>query len=44
LIELNTFNIRGRYPDIETKAPSKEQVESTLDQAKDVFEWLMQQL
>ena len=43
LIELNTFNIRGRYPDMETKAPSRTQVESILDLAKDVFEWLMRQ-
>jgi HEPN domain-containing protein len=41
LIELNTFNIQGRYPDVETKAPSKSQVESIFNRAKDVFEWLM---
>ena len=43
LIELNTFNIRGRYPDMETKTVSRKQAESTLNQAKDVFEWLMRQ-
>jgi HEPN domain-containing protein len=44
LTEINTYNIRGRYPDIPIKVPSIQEAKSILEQAEDLYEWLIKQL
>ncbi|MBU4226104.1 MAG: HEPN domain-containing protein [Chloroflexi bacterium] len=44
LAKLNTFNIRGRYSDVPMEKPTLAQAESIFKHAKEVFEWLVEQL
>lgn len=44
MVELTTFNIRGRYRDIPVKRVSAEQAKVIFSHAKEVFQWLMSQL
>lgn len=44
LAKLNTFNIRGRYSDVPMEKPTPAQAESIFQHAKEVFEWLIEQL
>ena len=44
LTEINTYNIRGRYPDIPIEAPSLREAKSILVQAEDFYEWLIKLL
>lgn len=41
---MNSFNIRGRYPEMMGKPPSAKQTQAILKQAKEVLEWLIAQL
>ena len=43
-IEFNTFNIRGRYPDLLDKGLTHKEAREYYRKAREVFEWLMKQL
>lgn len=44
LAELNILNIEGRYPDMLQIPPSLKTAQCYLEQATEVYQWLMQQL
>jgi HEPN domain-containing protein len=44
LVELNTFNVRGRYSDTPMEQPTKDQTMFIFKQAKEVFKWLTELL
>ncbi len=44
LTEMNTFNIRGRYPDLGIEAPPLKQAKAYLKQAQEAYIWLKKQL
>jgi HEPN domain-containing protein len=44
LADLSIFSIEGRYPDMLLPTPSVEQAQSVLEQATELFQWLMSQL
>ncbi len=43
LAEMNAFHIEGRYPELLTKPPTKEEALNYMDRAEKVFQWLMNQ-
>ena len=44
LTEINSFNIRGRYPDSLSTKPTKEETRYYIKRAEEIFKWLMSQL
>jgi HEPN domain-containing protein len=44
LAVFNTFNLYGRYPDTFSASPSREQAQKYIEQAKEIYEWLKNQL
>ncbi|MBI2434413.1 MAG: HEPN domain-containing protein [Candidatus Hydrogenedentes bacterium] len=40
----NTYQLEGRYPEVDTPAPIPVTVMADIGQAKDMFQWLKQQL
>ena len=44
LYEINTYNIRGRYPDMPFEKPSLQQTERIFGHAKELYKWLIKQL
>jgi HEPN domain-containing protein len=41
LTEMNSFNIRGRYPDSLSTKPTKEETRYYIRRAEEMFKWLM---
>jgi HEPN domain-containing protein len=44
LAELNAFNIEGRYPESLLPPPTVAEAKAYLKQAKEIYQWLMNQL
>jgi HEPN domain-containing protein len=44
LAEMNAFNIEGRYPDTLAPPPTPREARQYLRRAKEVYQWLMNQL
>ncbi len=44
LSDMNGYNIEGRYPELLAPPPSLEVAQTDLERAREVYEWLMQQL
>ena len=44
LAEMNAFNIEGRYPDALLPLPSREEADSIIKRAEEVYRWLMSRL
>lgn len=44
LAEINTYNIRGRYPGMPFEKPLLQEAREILDQAEDLYKWLIKQL
>jgi HEPN domain-containing protein len=44
LTEANSFNIQCRYPETLLPTPAREEAVQCLEEAKEVFQWLMKQL
>jgi HEPN domain-containing protein len=44
LAEMNAFNIEGRYPDALLPLPSREEANSIIKCAEEVYRWLMSRL
>lgn len=44
LSEINTYNIRGRYPDTISSKPALEDAKEILSEAEILYKWLIQRL
>lgn len=44
LAEMNRYNIEGRYPEMLPPPPRLEQARAELERAREIYQWLMNQL